>query len=383
MPRRRQLLAWPVGLALSLNLAPGLAGLARASTQPEGAPPLYPIRKGDLHGLIDRQGKVLLPAEFFKITLGDPLILVRKDNRTAFFDYLGKMRIEPQNAIRGPFRNGLAPSALADAPNKKRWGYVNGENRAVIAAAYDSAEPFSDGLAVVGLLDAWGKLKFGAIERTGKLVLAAEHDKLLNPSGGTVRTEQREQKPRIFDSAGKDITPPQIDFIGVAAEGMVRVWSARAHGFMTVQGVLTIAPRFENANEFSEGLARVRQEGKYGFIDKIGKFAVEPRWSAAESFSDGLALVREVAGGPQMFIDKSGNVALRPQAERVSSFTEGLAVVRNGNKYGYMDKKGGLALEARFDFAAPFHQGLAYVNLGREAAYITPQGAEVWRGPRA
>lgn len=57
-------------------------------------------------------------------------------------------------------------------------------------------------------------------------------------------------------------------------------------------------------------------------------------------------------------------------------------MVRSANKYGYIDKKGNMALEARFDFAAPFHQGLGYVNLGREAAYITPQGTEVWRGPR-
>ena len=381
--RRRRLLTLPLGLGLTLSLATGLSGRARATTKPDGAPPLYPIRLRDQHGLIDRQGKVLLPAEFAEVTLGDPLILVRKENKTAFFDYQGKMRIEPQGAIGGPFRNGLAPSSLDDGQGKKRMGYVNGEKRTVIAPTFDAADPFSDALAVVGVADAWGKLRYGAIDTTGKLVLAAEHEKLLKPSGGTVRTEQREQKPRIFDSAGKDITPPQIDFIGIAAEGMVRVWTARAQGFMTVQGVLAIAPRFENANEFSEGLSRVRQEGKYGFIDKSGKFAVEPRWAAAESFSDGLALVRESAGGPQLFIDKSGNVALRAQGERVLSFTEGLAVVRNGNKYGYIDKKGGMALEARFDFAAPFHQGLAYVNLGREAAYITPQGAEVWRGPRA
>lgn len=379
--QRRRLLTLPLGLGL-LGLATVLPGRSRATTRPEGAPPLYPIRSRDLHGLIDRQGKVLLGAEFTEVTLGDPLILVRKEYKTAFFDYQGKMRIEPQDAIRGPFRNGLAPSSLDDAQGKKRMGYVNGERRTVIAPAFDAAEPFSDGLAVVGVADAWGKLKFGAIDTTGKPVLAAEHDKLLKPSGGTVRTEQREQKPRIFDSAGKDITPAHIDFIGIASEGMVRVWTARAQGFMTVQGVLAIPPRFENANEFAEGLSRVRQDGKFGFVDKSGKFAVEPRWATAENFSDGLALVREVSGGPQLFIDKSGNVVLRPQAERVLSFTEGLAVVRSANKYGYIDKKGNMALEARFDFAAPFHQGLGYVNLGREAAYITPQGTEVWRGPR-
>ncbi len=381
--QRRDLLALPLGLGLTLSLAPGLARLAGATTKPDGAPPLYPIRSKDQHGLIDRQGKVLLPAEFAEVSLGDPLILVRKETKTAFFDYKGQMRIEPQEAIVGPFRNGLAPSLLADAQAKKRFGYVNGENRVTLAPAYDSAEPFSDALAVVGLADAWGKVRYGAIDTTGKLVLAATHEKLLKPTGGTVRTEQREQKPRVFDIAGKDITPPDIDFIGIAAEGMVRVWTARRQGFMTVTGKLVIAPRFNSASEFSEGLARVQLEGKYGFVDKDGKLAVEPRFATAEAFSDGLAMVRDTAGAPAFFIDKTGKVVLRPQADRVQSFTDGLAVARTGPKYGFIDKQGRMAIEARFDFASPFYQGLAYVNLGREALYITAQGTEVWRGPRA
>jgi hypothetical protein len=356
------------------SAAPATGALAEAPAS--ALPPVFPIRSGDLHGLIDRQGRVLLPAEFTEVLPGDPLILVRKGYKTAFFDYRGGMVIAPQNAITKPFSMGVAPAVLGEAPGRTKYGYVDAGQQIVIPAAYDDAEPFVDGLAVVGIADAWGTMKYGALNRDGKLVLPAIHEKLLAPSGGVVRAASRDRPHRIFDLAGRDITPADVDFIGIAAEGMVRIWSGRKQGFMSVAGQVVVPPRFDMADEYSEGMSRVYIDGRYGFIDTSGRLVIEPRFVGAEKFSDGLALVTD--GETSAFIDKSGAIVLRPEADRTYPFTQGLAVVKVGAKYGYIDKSGGMVITPRFSFARPFRDGLAYVTEGRSGGYIGPDGMFVW-----
>ena len=357
----------------------GLGGsMAPLAAQP--LPPLFFIRQGDLHGLIDPEGRTVLPAEFDRIELGAPWVMARKGARVAFFDGQGRMVIEPQEALTRPFTDGLQPLRGQDAQGRNRWGYADARRQMVLAPAWDDAGPFADGLAVVGLADAWGTLRYGAIDRDGKLVVPAEHGKLLTPVGGLLRAESRERTHRVFDTRGRDITPAGVDFVGVPSEGLVRIWAARLQGFMTVSGEVVVPPRWEQASEFKDGMARFWADGKFGFIDRSGRVAVPPRLDAAEDFSDGLALVRD--GGQQVFIDRSGRHVLPVTAERAWGFSQGLAAVRIGGRHGYIDKSGRVVIEPRFTFARPFAGGLAYVGLGRDSAYIRPDGRIVWQSTR-
>ena len=172
----------------------------------------------------------------------------------------------PEDVARGildldalPYAEGLMPALGKDAQGRARWGYVDGAGAWAVQPAYEDAGAFSGGVAVVGLEDAWGVLKVGAINRAGKLVLAAQHDKLLPATSGLVRSESQQRTHRVFDASGRDITPAKIDFVGIPADGMVRVWAGRQQGFMTLAGELSVPPRFAQAGDFSEGRARVHQ----------------------------------------------------------------------------------------------------------------------------
>ncbi|MBC7942084.1 MAG: WG repeat-containing protein, partial [Chitinophagaceae bacterium] len=149
-------LASLTSLASLVSLALGLsAPVARAAD----ASALFATRAGDLQGLIDVHGRTVLPPDFSEVGVGDPLIMVRKVGRTAYFDRQGQMVVAPQDAWTQPFCAGVVPAAARDAQGRTRWGYASPSGAMAIAPAFDSAGPFVDGLAVVGVADAWGQTK--------------------------------------------------------------------------------------------------------------------------------------------------------------------------------------------------------------------------------
>lgn len=302
---RRSLAAVASLLGLCAACPPATAGAAEPAL-----PPLFPIRQGDLHGLIDRDGRVVLAAEYSEIRIGSPWILVSKGARVAYADGSGRLVIEPQDVLSQPYTQGLVPMPGKDAQGRMRWGYADAQRRMVIAAAYDEAGPFVDGLAVVGMADEWGKLKYGAIDREGRLVVRAVHDKLLEPAGTLVRAQSRERTHRVFDATGRDITPAGVDFVGIPSDGMVRVWSARQQGFMTTAGEMVVPPRFAQASDFKDGVARVWVDGKYGYIDRRGQMVIEPQFSFARPFQQGLAYVG-LPGKASAYIRPDGQVVWR------------------------------------------------------------------------
>src|SRR4051794_30149089 len=109
--------SWSIVAAIA-----AFASFACPAVTPE-APLVFPIRIGDLHGLIDRSGRVIVPAEFEQpLKLQDGLIMAQKGTKTAFFDTTGAMVIRPQDITRGPFSEGLAPAWIADGTGKASSG---------------------------------------------------------------------------------------------------------------------------------------------------------------------------------------------------------------------------------------------------------------------
>ena len=132
-------------------------------------------------------------------------------------------------------------------------------------------------------------------------------------SCGLARVEVA-KRLRVIDQTGRDVTPPEVDHIGLCSQGLLRIWKGRKQGYMNGTGAIVIEPQFDGAEEFKDGLARVWVAGKYGYIDRSGKMAIAPRFATAESFSDGLALVKE--DEKTLFIDKSGKAVLEPDVQR-------------------------------------------------------------------
>ena len=143
------------------------------------------------------------------------------------------------------------------------------------------------------------------------------------------------------------------------SEGLVAVRTREGWGYLDRSGRGAIAPRFEEAGDFSGGLAPARLPGEpCGYVDRAGAFAIPPRFRACRPFSGGLARV-DLATGPDQaeavaFVDRSGRVVVEgaraePPFRDAEDFDGGLAAVGVGGslqlagqgvQLGYIDTTG-------------------------------------------
>ena len=342
------------------------------------APPLFPIEVAGKHGMIDRNGTVVIPPEYAEpIVYRDGLARVARGSKVAYLDATGAFAIQPQDAAREPFAEGLTPAVGRDAAGKVAWGYIDTSGRFAIAPAFAEARPFSEGLAQVGMTDQWGELRHGYADRTGKLVVPAKFAGKTFPFSASLARVEVDKRLRVVNRQGADVTPEGIDFIGIASEGLYRVWSGRKQGWMDGTGRVVIAPQFEQAREFSDGLAAVWVAGKYGYVDKTGAMVIPAKFDVGEDFADGRAVVK--VGEKYGYIDKTGALVIPATLDRGMKFSEGLAAARLDKLYGYVDRAGKWTISPRFAWVRPFTNGLAWVGEpGARGAYIDPTGRVVW-----
>jgi hypothetical protein len=81
-------------------------------------------------------------------------------------------------------------------------------------------------------------------------------------------------------------------------------------GYIDRAGRFVIAPKFDDAWDFSDGLARVERRGRVGYIDRRGRFVVPATFHWGQTFTRGLAR----AGTEHLwgYINRAGRYVWRP-----------------------------------------------------------------------
>jgi hypothetical protein len=158
-------------------------------------------------------------------------------------------------------------------------------------------------------------------------------------------------------------------------------------GYADAYGVLTIPPRYADAQPFHEGCAWVRRpEGRaWELIDETGRILIDATsgYLGAGSFSDGLAWVSHETGG-WFAIDRHGTVVIEGGFDDVRPFRRGIAAVRRGG-WGAIDTDGRLVVQLRYKaFATALtdgryvdgftDEGLAIVDAGDRKGVIDRAG---------
>ncbi len=80
-------------------------------------------------------------------------------------------------------------------------------------------------------------------------------------------------------------------------------------GIVDLDGRQVVPPQWEWVGSFSEGLFDFTVEGKYGYANLKGEVVIPPQWTYAQRFSGGYAIVQASKGTKQnVIIDKTGKI---------------------------------------------------------------------------
>jgi hypothetical protein len=299
---------------------------------------------GDLFGVIQSDGKLLVPALYRSIKLATSYIIAKQldvtgKEVTILFDSAGNRKVNRGYEAIHPLKN-----ELFAVKNQRHWGIINSQGYEVVACSYDS---------LIQMKDEFVAVKFKGLN--GVITIKEEWKVTPRPYAITLLKNARyleytESVVNLKQIGGGVIyfTTNRIEvfddyFLEYLPSG--NVWKIDFNGVIVERQFVPSEPT-EKIFEESEGLRAIKRNGRYGFIDSKGRLRVANRYEAVKGFSEGYAAVKIL--GKWGFINKFDNIAIQPVYEDVHPFSRGLALVKQKGLYGVVDAKGKLVLPVRY-----------------------------------
>jgi hypothetical protein len=286
---------------------------------------IYIVKK---YGLIDRNGKVLIPVIYHRLLREKDIIRANFNDKKGYFDNTGKILIPVEYDMLGPLRANIAPAAKGG-----KWGFVDLKGTAIVPLVFDSAGFFSEGLATVkkegmcGVIDKSGKViipfKYERVEEYREGLMAVRKD----GKWGFIDTTDREIVPLVYHNVVRQEYPDSTTAYGFR-DGYAEVQNEYLKvALMNRKGELITGFNYKDIVRtekkgprslgfkpgfFSEGYAIVMDNlwgsARYGFIDSTGAVIVSPKYVEVSPFLEGKAWVKEDANTRGKMINTKGEV---------------------------------------------------------------------------
>jgi hypothetical protein len=257
----------------------------------------------------------------------------------------------------------------------EKYGTVDVNAKTVIPVIYDRLQAFIHGIARAEKNEKWG-----VIDLTGKIIIPFENELIYWSDDNTMLYVKKEEKKYgLYNKEGKELLPPEYEYIFDFSEGLAHVEKNGKYGFIDTAANVVIPLIYDGVGYFSEGLAWVGKEGKYGFINASGDLVIPAVYDNVKDFSDGLSCVVKYDEG-YGFIDKKGKTVVPLHYYFGFSFSENLApaVKQGGNgKVGFIDKSEHAVIPFEYDYVHLFSDNLAAVRKNGKWGYINRQGHEI------
>lgn len=365
---------------------------------------------------VNARGKLLRKIKVPRAhVFSEGLAPVEVRGKWAYIDTTGKKQIKRQYDWAEPFHEGLAVAA-----EDWRKGYINRQGLWQIPPSFQAAAPFKNGLAIVrqdekyGLIDTAGRfvLKpvyalievwedafyslqagdtglYGLADARGKVIIPTEFQLIQRMQDRYIRV-YRAPYFSLYDTAGKQIVPPEYDYIWPAehpghilvsrgnADGLLdttgkiilplendialgndadRVWLYRDSSFLLMNNQLKVLRRMDKYQKmyaFSHGLAPVLQKDSltqaelFGYIDRDGNEVIPPRFAFAGAFNAGgtsQVILQQQQQRKRYIIDHQGQILAQvPRDYPLSGFGRYLLFNEQGDFYSAITGKARLDL---------------------------------------
>jgi hypothetical protein len=288
----------------------------------------------DKQGVIDRTGKILLPAQYDKIY---------------------------------PFEGNVARVVLAN-----KYGLVLLSGKELLTPVYQYIRSFKEGFAVFEE-NLKSKFGMGLLNNKGKITVEPNYSFLSDVTEDRL-TFYREGIMGFMDTEGKEIYA--VEYIRYAQHNATPICRdiingtndlrSREYFYFGIRGIDN-SPVFE----FSEGLtlAYIRKNGnfKFGYIDKEGNTVIPFHCEWGAPFQQGIAKVK--IKGKYGVIDKTGNYLVQPTYELVQPHPQGYIVRENGS-FGFITKEGASKVPCIYSSMKPGYGNRLIVAKGTDTTVV-------------
>lgn len=301
------------------------------------------ISKDGKYGLINLNGKQVLPAEYDEINVLDGVensIIIKKDNKIGLVNDNGGIIIDANyidiKSIGSTYKN----------------GYIT-ENE-----------------------DA----KYGVVSTTKKQILENRYDEISDINLGEYYLVKEDGKQKLVDSKGNTIIENGFDDIKSATSNGIIFVKDNLYGEMNLSGETTINAKYQYLNEAEKGIYIAKQDDKYGIIDKEQNIKLEFKYTGITYNEKAKLYLAEDEEYNTSIIDTSFNVKItgilsecntdksylrmrigdqykyynfkceeKSNTEILKSNT--LFLSKKDGKYGYVDKRGNVVVDYIYDDA--------------------------------
>lgn len=350
--------------------------------------PIAPFVKNKLYGFVNRQGKVLIPPTYDKVTYffdglsrvekagyygfvnlqGKEVIAttlqdvfpfsqgfaaIKKDSLYGFIDTTGKMHIIPQfDDVRGSFAGGLQA-----VKKDGLYGLMDIMGKIVVDYQFDRIKDFYKGIGLVKKGYGWG-----AIDKTGKLLIPAQYDQLEVVTPQLLSFKKGKSTGLInlkneVIASSPSAYPMSYSFSSLSQRLLLVKYQGK-YGIMNTSGKMITPPQFTRFPQKVGNVYFAFQNERYNILDSTGKKISDAIYSAhQDAAKDGRIYVEKF--GKSGFVDVNGKLVIACQYDLVHDFSEGLAVVKKGDKYGYINTQGKVVTPIELAQAFSFQDGVA------------------------
>lgn len=312
----------------------------------------------ELFGLIDTNGKVLVPFHYNRIfPLKGGTAIADSMGVFSLMDSTGAITKLPRySSVTSNYPMGKEGTVIVKQNGK--YGYLNAMAKEIIPPSFDEAIPFSEGLGRIRKDSLWY-----FTNREGKMLPGTFQDARDFREG--VAAVKQKGKWGFIDSLGNLVIPFQYD--------EYRQPYRHADGSMKYE--------FGDSDSsllFHSDRTIVYQNGKWGLINKQGKYIAPPIYERLFGTDARYYSFFKDIPPYSGFISREGKVLL------ITNYTED-PIEMNENrlrfvadkKFGYVDSIGRKIIPARYEEATPFKNGLAAVRMGKKWGVIDSAGKTI------
>lgn len=267
---------------------------------------LYAVQRSGQYGVVDINGKVIVPIEYKSISFNGMYIFAKSYTDEVYFNtkgekvenrYMAMMETEDENAYITVNKENL-------------YGIINSEGEEIVKNEYLYIEYAFDGYFVaykagqgLGVMDKTGKtfidFKYDVLSKIGdkKLlkgvdmknnvtdIFSGNMEKITSISDGNVAIHDNyielynEEKTDFITNLGelkkaRDIMQENILFA---------TYKDGKWGFEDIQGNIKVNPDYDYVTEFNKyGFAGIEQNGKWGVIGQDGNIVCNPKYEFDE-----------------------------------------------------------------------------------------------------